>query len=309
MPITASQRLARRRAIGSSDAAAILGVDPKRSALEVYLSKVADLEEDETSEPVALGNRFEEAILDHAADRLSLRIEKNVGPIVCPEASCLAANLDAVVVAPSHLERAMEAKFTGLGHLFGEPGTDQLPERVLVQTSFQMGCLPTLELIYVPVLLARWGRPRVEIYEAPRVNDLVDLILERCEEFWRLHVEPQIPPNPTPGLGEAALSVLKRVRRQPAAVAEIPAELALAYREASEAAKEAEDAKARAQAALLAAGGDAEGFDFGDPKKYYTYLQYEKKGVDTKALFRDHPHLKDLYSRTSKYRAMFLVNK
>lgn len=312
--LSPEQRAARRHCIGSSDAPAVLGVDPHRSRLEVYLSKVHDLEEDEETEPMRLGNRFEQAILEEAAERLGVSIERNV-TVLGPE-PYLAANLDAIVTHeggdPGRLalvESALEAKFTGLGHLFGEPGTDALPDRVLVQTGFQMGCLESLQLVHVPVLLARWGRPRVELYQAPRHQELVAVILEQCRRFWVDHVLPHIPPDPTPGYGEAALKVLRRVRREPASVAHVEPALAWAFQKAHDAYKAAKDAKARTQAALLAAMGDAEGADFGDPKKLYTYLESVRNEIDTKALLRDLPHLEQKYHTETRYRTLRLVNK
>lgn len=314
MALTPEQRAARRHCIGSSDAPAILGVDPRRSPLEVYLSKVHDLEEQEESEPMRLGNRFERAILEEAAERLGAQIQRDV-TVQGPE-PYLAANLDAVVIArpagtaPFALaSEALEAKFTGLGHLFGEPGTDALPEKVLVQTAFQMGCLESLELVHVPVLLARYGRPRVEVYVSPRSASLVDVVMEECSRFWRRHVEKRIPPDPTVGLGEATVEVLKRVRREPSSLAFLDPDLALAYQEAAKAAKAAEDAKARAQAALLAALGDAEGGDFGDPKKIYTYLEQKRPGLDQEALLRDHPQFAEQYRTETRFRTLRLVNR
>lgn len=305
MGISSEQALARQRAIGSSDIPAILGLNPRRGALEVYASKVFDLEPDETGEAARLGNRFESAILEEAADRLGVRISQNVhaqGP-----EPYLAANLDAVVVPDRR--QAMEAKFSSLAHLFQEPGTDQIPEWVLVQTAYQMGCLPSVELVYVPVLVPRYGRVREEIYEAPRNADLVEIVLEVARKFWREHVEPRVPPPPTVGLGESALGVLKRARRQPASVAVVAPELAAEYRQACATAKLAGDVKARAQAALLAAGGEAEALDFGDGKKIYTYYEYGRASIDLKKLLEDHPELEQQYSYRSAYRSLKLVNR
>lgn len=312
MALTPEALAARKHVIGSSDAPVVLGADPHRSRLALYLEKVHEIEtEQEVTEPMRLGNRFEGAILEEAAEKLGVRIQRDV-TVQGPE-PYLAANLDAVVLrdsTPAFLAlAALEAKFTGLGHLFGEPGLDSLPDKVLIQTAHQMGCLLSLELVHVPVLLARYGRPRVELYVAPRVPNLVEVVMEECRRFWLEHVLPRIPPDPTPGLEGSALGVLKRIRRQPATTARVDPALALAYQEASRQAKEAEGAKEAAQAALLAAGGEVEALDFGDAKKLFTYLSYPRAGFDHKQLLRDMPHLAEKYSTLSHYRALKLVNK
>lgn len=310
MGISEQQRLARRHVVGSSDAAAVCGLDPHRDALAVYLEKVHDLEPEETSEAMDEGNAFEGAILEIAAKRLGVEIQRDVHA-VGPE-TFLAANIDAVVVAPDKLVRAFEAKKSAYGHLFVQPGTDQVPDWILAQCAHYMGCLPSLELVYVPVLLARFGRTQVETFEAPRDPELVEVVREACINFWRRHVVPRVPPEPTLGLGKSALSVLRRVRRIPASVAQVDPSLALRYMEASRQAKEVDAAKDGAQAALLAAGGDAEALDFGDAKKWYTYHQYEKRTLDTDAVHAyldKHPTLADQFRGKVPYRSLKLVNR
>jgi len=305
--ITREQALARRNSIGSSDAPAVLGVDPKRSRLEVYLSKVHELEEQEETEPMRLGNRFEAAILEEAAERLGVQIQRDVH-VTGPE-PYLAANLDAVVRGEGLRRQALEAKFTGLGHLFGEPGTDALPDKVLVQTAFQMGCLESLELVHVPVLLARYGRPRVELYVAPRSPTLVEVVLEECRRFWLQHVVPRKPPEPTPGLGEAALGVLKRIRREPQTVTAVDPVLVKRYQKAKKLLDKVQERVDERKAKLLTAMGNSEGAAFGDPKKIYSYLEQVRNGIDQKALLRDHPDLEQQYHTETRYRTLRLVNR
>jgi predicted phage-related endonuclease len=271
-PITPEQRLARRTAIGSSDVPAILNLTPP-GALGVYLQKVHNVEPPKETRPMRLGNRFEYAIIEEAAERLGVQVEHNV-TVQGPE-PWLRANLDAIVIGDDR--RHLEAKFSGMGTEFGEPGTDAVPERVLVQTAHQMLCRPSREVI-VPVLLPRYGRARIELYSAPRNEGLIEVVFLLCRKFWEEHVLAGIPPEPFEGYGGAALDVLKRVRRQPQKTVQVEPALALAYREAAAAETAAKKAKAEAQAALLAAAGDAEALDFGDGKTIFTYFEYDRAG-------------------------------
>jgi len=287
MGISEAQRRARRTAIGSSDVPAILNLTPP-GALGIYLQKVLEVEPAKETLPMRLGNRFESAILQEAADRLGVEIQENV-TVQGPE-PWLRANLDAIVIGD---DRHMEAKFSGMGTEFGEPGTDAVPERVLVQTAHQMLCRPSREVI-VPVLLPRYGRARIELYSAPRNEGLIEVVFLLCRKFWEEHVLAGVPPEPFEGYGGAALDVLKRVRRQPRSVATVDPALALAYQEAAAAETDAKKAKDGAQAKLLAAAGDAEALDFGDGKKVYTYYEYDRAG-----------HV----VAPGKYRSLKLVNR
>ena len=80
MALTEVQRAARRHHLGSSDAAAILGLDPWRNAGDVYWSKVLDTA-DEESTAMRAGNLLEGAICQFAAQELvaaELRFTKRI---------------------------------------------------------------------------------------------------------------------------------------------------------------------------------------------------------------------------------------
>ncbi|HRR40229.1 MAG TPA: YqaJ viral recombinase family protein [Syntrophales bacterium] len=71
MPITETQREARRKHLGSSDVAAILGVDPFKNAYDVWLEKTGKVDSsDISSEAAEIGNALETGILNLAERRL-----------------------------------------------------------------------------------------------------------------------------------------------------------------------------------------------------------------------------------------------
>ncbi len=270
MAITPEQRLDRRKFVGSSDAPAIAGVDPYSSRLAVFMEKVYEVADIDNKGPVARGNRYEDVLLDWAAEELGVEVEKNVS-VRHPTDLIHAANLDGRVRGK---KEGIEAKFTGLAELFGPEGSDDIPEKVLVQTHHQMYC-DDLEIVWVPVLLARFGRPVEVMYKVERNDALIEAIVARNHEFWESFVLPKIPPpleDPPP------LDVIRRVQRTAGAVVSLDASLVEKWEAAKRIKKDAEKAEEAAKAAVLAALGDAEIGDYGDPDKRLTYFQGDRAG-------------------------------
>lgn len=297
--ITPAQREARRHFEGSSDAAAICGVDPWKSAFAVFAEKVYDVTDLPNEGPIKRGNRYEGPILDFAEETLG-PLERNVS-LHHPD-GIRAANLDARVVGK---REGVEAKFTGQGHDFGEPGTDEIPERVIVQCSHQM-YVADLEVVHVPVLLARFGRLEEVMFRVDRHEDLISSIIAKEDEFWERYVLPKVPP---PLDGPPALEVIKRIRRQPASIVGLDPSLIESWEEAKAYKKEAEEAEERAKTAVLAALGDAEAGDYGDPAKILTYYEQTRSDVDRKRLQAFLPEVWEEFKTSTAYRVARLSKR
>lgn len=299
MPITPEQRLARRQRLGSSDSAAILGVDPYRSAYDVYLSKIYALGDPEGREAIEIGNDFEEPLLRWAARELGVEIETNV--YVDGGDGIRAAQLDALVVGKP---QSMEGKTTSLADEYGDPGTDQVPDRVIVQTQKQMD-LKDLELVWVPVLTARFDRLHRILYRVTRNERLIEMIRNRDREFWEQHVLPRKPPEDS----VPSADVIARIERVEGAVAQVDRDLVEAYERAALARKNAELTEDAARAEMLAAAEDAEILDYGDPHKLYAYRQYRSRWLDGKRLEREHPEIHRDYLCETPYRKLLKINR
>lgn len=268
--ISQEERQARRGFIGSSDAPAIARVDPWASPLAVFLEKVYEVEDLPNKGPIARGNRYESVLLDWAQDELGVEIERNVS-VRHPTIAFHGANLDGRVRGR---REGVEAKVTSLPDEFGEDGTDQVPERVIVQAHHQMDCAD-LDLVWVPVLLSRMGRPQEVMFRVDRNEDLIAAIREANREFWEAYVLPKVPP---PLDGPPALDVIKRIYRVAGAVVPIDSALVQSWEEAIKERKIAERLESAAKSAVLASLGDAEIGDFGHPSKWLTYYSQHRSG-------------------------------
>ncbi len=270
--ITELQRLTRKQFIGSSDAAAILGLDPFKSAADVFLDKTGQAADFEGNDATDRGTLLEPVILSWAEQQLEVVLERNV-ELVHPN-NLLAANLDSRFSARGWL---VEAKSSVNAEEWGEPGTDQIPQRVIVQTHHQFVVAgPEYRVAWVPVLLPGFKSFDFRMYRIDRNDELAAMVEKSGVDFMQNFVLPNVRPHDY----RPSIDVLKRVRRQPNKVIEISPKIALEWQFAREERLAAQESEEKATADLLAEMGDAEGATF--PGGAITYLETTRKSYVVK---------------------------
>lgn len=263
----------RRHWLGSTDVSAILGINPWRTAYEVWLDKTGKLDDWEGNNSTELGHILEPAILDEA--------ERRWGPlerqkVVRDKQAPLASTLDGWLIDQ---RRPVEAKTAGLtcewvelGH-WGESGTDEIPDWYLVQNQTQLACTDS-DLVHVLALIA--GRGLVE-YSIARDQKIIDMIRDKCSTWWYRHIvegyEPSrdVPPD---------MDVIKRIRREPKSVVNLTTEASFLvdqWETAKKVAKEAEEAAEKAKAIVALSIGTSEAGILPDGRQI-TYMEQHRKG-------------------------------
>lgn len=266
--ITEQQRLERRNHLGSSDVAALFGIDPYKTAFDVWLDKTGRADDFEGNENCDRGNDLEPVILNWAERELAAPLIRNV---YCHDkaGTFLAANLDADC---PQLDAIVEAKSSVNLDEWGEPYTDEIPERTIIQTHVGMFCAGR-KMAYVPLLAPVFGRFDWRMYQVEFKPALSEAIEREAESFWKNHVMADTPPEGVIG----SIEVLKRIRREPNKIADISGELVDRWIAAKAAAAQAKDDADAAQAEVLTAMMDAEGARTEDGRDM-TYLETARKG-------------------------------
>lgn len=278
--LTEAQRIERRRYIGSSDMAAILGLDPFKNAADVYYSKVHELE-DRPSADAQAGRQLETAVLDWFANDTGFRLERDVFRV--HKNGVLAANHDALVIPeePVDAVQGAEAKTHALlsnrpSNEWGEAGTDEVPNHVLIQCQHQMVVSDLVE-VFVPVLIAGRGFLR---FLVPRNADICGIIEDRGAMFHAKHIVEREPPEDV----APSLDVVKAIRRQPNKTISLPPQvlhMAEVFDRASKARKDAEQYEDDVKAEIIAALGDAEAGEFEDGGTL-TFMEQTRKAHQVK---------------------------
>lgn len=261
--------------------AAILGCDPFQSPHDVYLSKVFTFVDPVAeNEAIAMGNEFEAPLVDWAAAQLGLSIQKDVRIELA--GSPIAVNLDGV-----DFERriGVEAK-TGSSKGYGKPGTDSVPDRVMIQAQTQI-LAANLDRVVVPLLTGAHDRLVRNLYMIERNDRLGALILEAATKFWNDHVLFRRPPADS----KPSLDTVQRIRRRAGAVASVTPEIALRWLSATADKLAAERAEKDARRDLLAVAGDATVIDYGDAQKQIAWSEIRSTRISEKALRRLFPEI------------------
>lgn len=186
--LSAEQRTQRRSLIGSSDIAALVGADPFRTPLDVYAEKVLETG-DQSSRFKKWGHLLEPVVAEAFAEETGLKVVKDGRTHIHPGFPFVGATPDYRIQATAKpLEiKTTDAWFTDQ---WGESGTDQIPDRVLVQVAWQMAVLDANEC-HVAVLL---GGNELRTYLVTRDLELEHTLLTVGQEFWEANVLQQVPP-------------------------------------------------------------------------------------------------------------------
>ena len=302
MPITEQQKKERKKHIGSSDMPAILGISPYKSAYDVWLEKTEKVEQGEANQAMQAGNALEDWVLDQAETELG-KMKRNV-PAECKVYPVLVANVDAVRLSDGC---PIEAKTVGLYHpsseRWGEQGTDQVPERVIVQCAVHQVCLDVQDVCFVPAFIAHRG---LNIYEIPYNQELANIIVEKAQEFWEKYVIKDVPPEDS----YASFDYIKRIVRAPEKITEIPTDILSEWLTIKSMIKEYEVKEKEIKERLFTLLEDAE-VGIADDKEYgaITFFKQARSGVNVKKLKEEFPDVYERVTRVSEYRVPRFTKK
>jgi putative phage-type endonuclease len=248
--LTSDELKERRRYIGGSDVAAILGLNPYKNVTDVWLHKTGrTITEPTTSRPADLGNRLEPALVELAAETIGDTVELNKRF----HNDWRSAQVDGWL--PNRQE-VVEAKCIGLfnprfdRNEWGIEGTDEIPFMYLVQVLWQLH-VTGANTGHVTALLG--GGLGHRMYRIERNDELIKRIDDLVETFWFDNVVADVAPTQP-----ATLATYKEVIREPDRSVEVDSDLPFLYEAAQVAAKEAEVKVDEVKARILQQLGDAE---------------------------------------------------
>lgn len=279
---TKEQLEARKNHIGASDVGSILGLNPYKSAYDVWLEKTGKVESQADTIETKLGKDLEQVVLNIAENELG-KMERNPEKLYyqAPNIKIIGSNLDAQIISDGS---PVEAKTTGIKSAFavehwGEAGTDDIPDRIVVQCATQLLCAEK-DICYVPALIGGRGYC---LFAVHRDNELINIIIEKMSFFWDNYVIKDIPPEDT----LPSMKYLKKMIRQPKSVVDLTAneDLISQWLAAKETKKMAEKEAAAAEIRLLEKLGTAEAGNFNTG--LITYYEQHRKGYTVqKSTFR-----------------------
>lgn len=184
----------RRRSYGGSDASALAGMNPWRSAIELWLDKTGRLPDEAPTDAQEWGLRLEPAVLAWFAERYSPDVVR-VGMWRQPDEPLFHTNPDGIVLEQGQPVAGVEIKTTSWRQAH-EWADDQCPDHAELQAQWSMG-VTGLRRWWVVGLVDGRG-PRVRCIEAD--DTLTATVRHWATEFHAGFVLPDL----APALGDTA---------------------------------------------------------------------------------------------------------
>lgn len=182
----------RKRGIGSSDAAAAVGLNPYKSQLELWMEKTgrdADLpkiDPEDDSTPVYWGTLLEHIVAAQYTRRTGNRIRRINAVLQHPTRPWMLANLDREVVGVPDVQ-ILECKTAGING--ARLWRDGVPEYVQLQVMHQLA-VTGKQAADVAVLIC--GQ-ELRIHRIERDERLIEQLVELERRFWLMVEEDRAP--------------------------------------------------------------------------------------------------------------------
>lgn len=284
----------RRTGIGGSDAAAVIGLNPFRSRIEVYADKMGMMPEKEDTESMRLGRDLEDYVAHRFCEETGKKVRRNNFMWCHDEHRCMIADVDREIIGENAgLECKTTQAWGGKVIMKGE-----IPLTYYVQCMHYMSVMG-YDRVYLAVLIFGKGFFHFTI---ERDEDEIAALVAAEASFWRDHVQAGISPDPDGSQSaEQAVDAIWGNRAQEDELLMFDfsddmrelCDLAAAEKEI----KRRKDAiKQRLQAAL----GE---HMIGSSDRYViTWRPQERSSIDSRRLYRERPDIYREYLTTSSTR-------
>ena len=177
----------RRKGIGGSDVATILGLNKYKSVYQLWLEKTGQVEVTSAqSEAAYWGNTLEEVVAEEFSKRTGKKVRRRNRVFEHSKYPFLRANIDRDVVGENAV---LECK-TANQYLANEWDDDEIPIQYICQVQHYMNVL-NLDYVYFAVLI---GGQKFIWKKMERDQELIDMITEKLVAFWTENVEKGIEP-------------------------------------------------------------------------------------------------------------------
>jgi putative phage-type endonuclease len=300
----------RKQGIGSSDAAAAVGLNPYKSQLELWLEKTGrdtslpKLDPNDEESPAYWGNILEPIVATHYTKRSGHRVRRVNAVLQHPDPKLpwMLANIDREVIGADDVQ-ILECKTAGInGARLWKEG---VPEHVQLQVMHQLA-VTGKQAADVAVLL---GGQHLEIHRIERDESMIARLIDLERLFWDYVVSDTPPPADGTESAEAALRCLyPEDNGQTLDFSQHP-ELATTYRELKavrQSIAQQETREAQLKQALQQAMGAATRAEFTEG-----YISWKKSkdniGLDVEQMLKDKPYLQARYPKIKTGSRRFLI--
>ena len=186
------QRLFHGAYLGGSEAAAVLGLVPRRSPSQLMAEKLGRLESEDVSgiTRVQLGLELESFVAGEVSKALGLKVRRRHAIFQCSEHPFMMASIDRECVG---LNAGMEVKTVsspGIAKLYGESGGSTVPRAVKAQCEHYMEVMGWNWMIVAVLLL---NPPELRHYILPEDSRFRERLISTESRFIDLFNKGELP--------------------------------------------------------------------------------------------------------------------
>lgn len=178
----------RKHGIGGSDAGAICGLNPYKSALGVYLDKTSPVSENEDNEAMRQGRDLEDYVARRFMEETGKKVRRANAIFVHPEYQYLFANVDRLI---SGEDAGLECK-TASAYAEDKWKDGKIPASYELQCHHYMAVTGTKAWYIACVILGKgfvWKK-------IERDEETIQMLIELETDFWKNNVMKENMPDP-----------------------------------------------------------------------------------------------------------------
>ncbi|GAA0384640.1 YqaJ viral recombinase family protein [Pseudomonas veronii subsp. inensis] len=300
----------RKQGIGSSDAAAAVGLNPYKSQLELWLEKTGrdtslpKLDPQDEDSPAYWGNILEPIVATHYSRRSGHRVRRINAVLQHPDPKLawMLANIDREVIGAPEVQ-ILECKTAGInGARLWKEG---VPEYVQLQVMHQLA-VTGKQAADVAVLL---GGQHLEVHRIERDESMIARLIDLERLFWDYVVSDTPPQADGTASADAALRCLYPEDNGQTLDFSQQTELASTYLELKAVRQriaQQETREAQLKQVLQQAMGEATRAEFAEG-----YISWKKSkdslGLDVEQMLKDKPYLQARYPKIKTGSRRFLI--
>lgn len=304
----------RRKGIGGSDIAAILGLSPYRTPMDVYLEKRGETQPRGDDQAMYWGTVLEDVVAGEYQKRTGRKVQRVNQMLRHPEHEFMLANIDRAIVNPNisgtvrwkdgrlTTDRILECKTANSysADQWGDAGTDNVPDAYLLQCQWYLG-ITRADVADLAVLI---GGSDYRIFSMQRDDGLIGDMIEAAAEFWK-RVQEGIAPDPQ-SVSEAARKWPKHVASKSLVVDVTIAEACAELEAISQQKKQLEAREDELKTKVMSAFGDAEEITYMG-RRLATWKTQTTTRVDTTRLKKELPDIAAQFTTSSESRVFRLI--
>lgn len=178
----------RRKYLGASEVAAIMGLDKYRTPLDVYNEKMGLVPAFEGNRHTERGRKLEAVACDEYTELTGQKLHRRNQAYTHPAHSFIVGHIDRVFVGE---KRLAEVKCPSMA-AFRKYQREGLPPSMIVQLQMYLGLTGYEKGTWIIFCADAWD---MATFDIDFDGEIYAKAVNAAFEFWRDHIEPQIPPR------------------------------------------------------------------------------------------------------------------